>query len=343
MKNLIVSHYAGSIAYGTSTPQSDVDVRGIFCADKINICTPFFPIKEQSVPGEDTKYYEVANYLNMYTQANPNIIESLWVDEKHIIESSVPYRLMRNMREELLSSRVAFTFSGYAFAQLKRIKGHSKWISQPWLETPPDNRRYVSLIQNFTEKKVLRKDFRIEDWNDHTMLHYGNNIFGVCDTSAGSKIITSDGKFNNTAKKESVTQRVAPALLIKYNEEVYRKDVDNHRSYKDWKLNRNEKRSILEEKHGYDTKHAHHLVRLLRMAVEILRTGQVYVLRDDAEELKAIRDGAWTYEEIVEYAEHMNNEVINVHYKNTHLPKTTDIHKAAKLLIQCQEYFWDNA
>jgi len=46
---------------------------------------------------------------------------------------------------------------------------------------------------------------------------------------------------------------------------------------------------VLEAKFGFDTKHAMHLIRLLRMAREILETGVVHVKRPDAEELSAIR------------------------------------------------------
>ena len=44
--NLLVKHYAGSKAYGTSLPTSDTDFRGIFVADPINVRTPFFPVRE---------------------------------------------------------------------------------------------------------------------------------------------------------------------------------------------------------------------------------------------------------------------------------------------------------
>lgn len=52
-----------------------------------------------------------------------------------------------------------------------------------------------------------------------------------------------------------------------------------------------------------NTKHGMHLVRLLRMAREIIETGKVLVNRPDAEELKEIRAGAWTYERMVDFAE----------------------------------------
>src|SRR5208282_6745244 len=46
-----------------------------------------------------------------------------------------------------------------------------------------------------------------------------------------------------------------------------------------WKETRNPARSFLEAEHGYDTKHASHLVRLIRQCREILTTGTVNVQR----------------------------------------------------------------
>lgn len=60
-----------------------------------------------------------------------------------------------------------------------------------------------------------------------------------------------------------------------------------------------EKRRRLVLQHGYDTKNAAHLIRLLRMCVEFLGDGQMRVFRDaDAEELKAIKRGEWPLERV---------------------------------------------
>lgn len=72
------------------------------------------------------------------------------------------------------------------------------------------------------------------------------------------------------------------------------------REYSTWVAHRNPARSELEARHGYDTKHAMHLVRILRMAVEILNDGAVVVERPDRDDLLAVRDGAWTYERLLD-------------------------------------------
>ncbi|MEC8422844.1 MAG: nucleotidyltransferase domain-containing protein [Myxococcota bacterium] len=83
------------------------------------------------------------------------------------------------------------------------------------------------------------------------------------------------------------------------------REVRTWRQYQMWLQKRNAERAALESAHGYDTKHGAHLVRLLRMGREILETGHVHVWRGDrdADELKAIRAGAWSYERMVSWAE----------------------------------------
>lgn len=66
-----------------------------------------------------------------------------------------------------------------------------------------------------------------------------------------------------------------------------------------------QKRKDLIAKYGYDTKFAMHTIRILRMGIEFAMTGVMNVDRTniDAEELKAIKTGAWTEEYFFERAE----------------------------------------
>lgn len=65
-----------------------------------------------------------------------------------------------------------------------------------------------------------------------------------------------------------------------------------------------EKRRALVVKHGYDTKNAAHLIRLLAMCQTFLRTGELEVYRThDADLLRAIKRGEWSLEDVKALAE----------------------------------------
>jgi FlaA1/EpsC-like NDP-sugar epimerase len=78
----------------------------------------------------------------------------------------------------------------------------------------------------------------------------------------------------------------------------------------------------------------------MRMGEEILTTGKVNVLREDADELLAVRNGEWTYEELLSWAEEKDNLVRKVLYKQSDLPKTVDLNLASKILMEVQDMCW---
>jgi len=337
-ENMLVKHYAGSLAYGTNLPTSDVDFRGIFCADPVNVRTPFFTVRESAdVDEEDTKLYELAHFMKLCLDCNPNIVETLWVDDSDITFRTPAYDLLRKHRRELLSSKLAFTFSGYALSQLKRIKGHNKWINNPQPEEPPVPKDFVSLVQNFGSAKVMPGNFHLVQDN-YRLVPYGGELYGLY-AADGYQTYDVRGKLNTNFEGERHTLGT-PEMIVRFNKDEYRTAKEKHEQYWTWKKNRNEARGELEEQFGYDTKHAMHLVRLLRMGVEALRDGEVIVKRPDAEELLAIRNGAWTYDQLVQYAEQKDREVRDVWYKETPLRKKPDIHFAAKLLMEVQDLVW---
>ena len=57
-----------------------------------------------------------------------------------------------------------------------------------------------------------------------------------------------------------------------------------------------------QESSDYNTKSAAHTVRILRMGAEALESGQLIVRRFDSAELRAIRDGAFAFEDFVRFA-----------------------------------------
>lgn len=339
-ENVLVKHYAGSHAYGMALPTSDVDIRGIFCAEPVNIRTPFFPVREVvDTKDEDTKFYELSHFMKLCLECNPNIIETLWTENEDIISRTEAYNHLRLHRTDFLSSKIAFTTSGYAHSQLHRIKGHEKWISNPQPKEPPKPYQYLSMVQWFGNEKLLKPDwdkFR----QGHRLIPYGNNIFGLYEWK-NYNLWDEKGNLNTNFEGDR-TELGLPLMVVQWNKQEYQNAKEKHKQYWNWKKNRNQKRSELEEKFHFDTKHASHLVRLLRMGLEALKDGVINVKRPDADELLDIRNGKWTYNEIIEYAEHMENQVLNVWYKKTHLPKKPNIKLASKVLMEVQDIVWDN-
>jgi uncharacterized protein len=94
-----------------------------------------------------------------------------------------------------------------------------------------------------------------------------------------------------------------------------------------------DKRKQLVERHGYDTKNAAHLIRLLRMGIEFLRDGELNVMRYDAPELLAIKHGEWSLERIKTEAEHLFRRAEEVYDRST-LPAGPDRDAINRLCVE---------
>ena len=340
-ENLLVKHYAGSHSYGMALPTSDVDFRGIFVADPLYVRTPFYNVNELSdASEEDTKSYELSRFMKLALDCNPNVVETLWVDQQHVVHDTPAYQLLRSHAGDFLTSKIAMTTSGYALGQLKRIKGHNKWIMNPQPVEAPQQVDYMKLVHNFTTAKM--HSVSVRDYHTgYRLVPYSGETYGLYPMDGYSPFNAETGALNTDYQGDSHSLGT-PELIVKFNKAEYLADKDVWSNYWTWKKNRNAYRSELEEQYGYDTKHAAHLVRLLRMGAEALETGKLNVFRPDAQELLSIRHGAWTYEEVVEYAEHMDNHVRKVLLPKTHLPPKPDMLLAANLIINIQDMVWHN-
>jgi hypothetical protein len=76
------------------------------------------------------------------------------------------------------------------------------------------------------------------------------------------------------------------------------------------------KRKGLVTKFGYDTKNAAHTIRILRMAREIADEQPMRVFRPDAEELKAIKRGEWSIDDVKAEADRLLTEIRELEAKN---------------------------
>jgi len=100
------------------------------------------------------------------------------------------------------------------------------------------------------------------------------------------------------------------------------------------------KRAALVEAHGYDLKFAYHVVRLLLEAEQILTAGDIDLERD-REQLKGIRRGDWTLEQLEQWAQNKEH-ALEALYSTSHLPYGPDEAKLKRHLLHCLEAHYGN-
>jgi len=101
-----------------------------------------------------------------------------------------------------------------------------------------------------------------------------------------------------------------------------------------------DKRKSLVEKFGYDTKNAAHLIRLLRMGIEFLSEGNLYVHRHDAPELRDIKAGKWSLEQVKREAKRLF-ELAEEAYVRSKLPPQPDRQVVSQLTANLVQIAWD--
>jgi hypothetical protein len=116
-------------------------------------------------------------------------------------------------------------------------------------------------------------------------------------------------------------------------QKAYDADLKHWHHYQTWRKERNPARARLENRHGYDTKHAMHLVRLLKMGEEVLSKGTLIVRRPDAEWLLGIRDGALNYEALLRLANELTAS-LDAQVSASSLPDAPDTEAAEDLLVR---------
>jgi hypothetical protein len=73
------------------------------------------------------------------------------------------------------------------------------------------------------------------------------------------------------------------------------------------------------------------------MGREVLEKGEVIVKRPDADELLAIRNGAWTYEKLITWAEEQEHLMDDLYRTSTAVPKEPNRKALDALCVEVME------
>ncbi len=349
---------SGSRAHGLSGPRSDVDLKGVAIAPAWRLLgiLPTFEqaddteamavflgdlSEEEAQVAQATKVegsvYALDKFARLCADANPNLLEVLFCRDNELRRCSPLGAELRAHRRLFLSQKAAFTFTGYALAQLKRIQGHRQWLLNP--PAAPPTRAAFGLPERtlLPRDQLLAVDAAVQKRLDEWQPDWGplpaseiQRLEGRIAAFLGEVMSTTDTLWHHAARSIGLDDNLIEATD---RERRYRASQRAWEQYRTWQRLRNPARAVLEAKFGYDTKHGAHLVRLLRMGREIVETGEVHVWRRDrdGDELMAIRNGAWSYEVLVDHAEQEAERLRRV--AHSPLPMAPDIDAVNKLVV----------
>jgi len=331
---LVVKFLAGSHLYGTNTPQSDIDERGVFIPTEEYFLGFLDRIEQMELKKEDIVYYDIRKFCSLAMEGNPNIIELLFVPSDKWIEYSSEWQHIVDNTSLFLSKKIKHTFSGYAHSQLGRIQRHRAWLLDPPTKPPERvdyglpfdrpliskdqigafNRFLVTALLEIREKHSLRE--LLEEMEETRDFYSLINATKKPDWEAIHHLVPVSENF----------------IVAVQRERAYLQAKRDWDAYLSWKKNRNLERSELEKKFGYDTKHAAHLYRLMSECEELMIYKTLTFPRPDAEFLLDIRRGALSYAELMQHVERYD-EWFNNLYDRTDLPHKPKIAAVNKLCI----------
>jgi uncharacterized protein len=301
--NIILLTTGGSHAYGTDTPNSDLDIRGITLNSAEEILTMEYNDKPVEDRATDTVVYFLKQIVTLLLNCNPNTIEILGTKPEQLFICTEEGKLLRDNVQLFLSKKAAVSFGGYAIAQLRRLQNALARDSYPQKE------KEQHILSSIQKQLLTLSDRYRELTGDELKLYLGSSEKECFDEEIFMDISLKHYPLRDFKNVYSEMNNVL-------------KDYDklNHRNSKKDELHLN--------------KHAMHLIRLLIMGTEILEGKGVHTYREkEIPLLMDIRNSKYSYNEIFKLVDMFDSE-FKYASQNTVLPDNPDYSNVQELIME---------
>lgn len=302
--NIIFKCKFGSHLYGTNTPESDLDYKGIFIEDIDNIILKkdkHVVIKKTGKDDTrntkddiDIEYKELREFLKDCMDGQTYALDMLFVPEEFVLKTSDEWKFIQKYRKKLLSRNVA-PFIGYCRQQAGKygLKGSRMGELERVLsiakkrEFFPESKK-ARLIEDILPEISLSEYVRLTEHTD----------------------------------REGRTNRFLEVIGKKFNYNIFVKEMVKvlQTCY-----DRYGKRAIeAKNNNGVDWKAISHAFRCMYELDELARTGEIKFPLKQAEYLKEIKQGKLEYKTLAEELARTMDKVIKFVENNSKLPKEPD-------------------
>jgi predicted nucleotidyltransferase len=362
----------GSQAYGTATPESDIDRKFIYVLPKEDIYGLNYI--QQIDENKDFVGYEIKRFLELLAVNNPTIIEFIGeYPEECILYKHPAYDFILEHKEKFITKQCKKSFAGYGKSQVIKATGLNK--KQNWeaakvtRKTPMDFCYVIEGYKSIPLKKILK----FQQWKqkfcglaaipharDMYALFYDWNavkcfdeFYSEKERETYKKKLKKQGKpfgfgykgieleDSNKIRLSSVPKGEKVEYIVYYNEDGYSQHAKEYKEYQIWLKERNENRYVTNKQHGqqYDSKNILHLKRLLDMSREIAEGKGIIVRRPNIDELMAIRRGDVVLEEVLAKSTEEIKEIDKL-FDNSNLPDKVDKNFMHELLVKIRTEFY---
>ena len=368
----------GSQAYGTATPDSDIDKKFVYILPEDYVFgTKYIP---QIEVNKDYVGYEIKRFLELIASNNPTLLEMLYSPEDCILIEHPVFRKVLKEKDKFITKICSSSFGGYATQQIKKAKGLDKkqnyeidrivrkepfdfcyviegYSSVPlkeFLETREMEQKFcgVTNVPHARDMYALFYDWKAHycfaeseseedrEYNKNELKRRGETV------GLGYKGIykTGEGKSkseSNSLRLSSIPKDEDVYAIFHYNKDGYTAHCNDYNEYEKWLLTRNKQRWVETKTHGQkiDGKNMMHCARLIQMSVEIAEGKGLIVRRPDAQDLLKIRRGEISLEDLIKKAE-QEIEKMDKLFKESNLPDFVDKELIHELLVKIRKEFY---
>lgn len=132
---ILYQYVRGSHLYGLNNVNSDIDTGGVYYEPIEHVIGLGLDYSDEiSDDKHDNVIYELQKFFNLLRTSNPTMLESLFVDDEHVIFEHPVMEEIRKHRNSFLSKELYKPFVGYAESQIKKATGLHKLCVNPVTE-----------------------------------------------------------------------------------------------------------------------------------------------------------------------------------------------------------------
>lgn len=246
----------GSHAYGTNTPTSDLDLKGVAIPPREYFLGFAQHFEQAEVREPDMVIYELRKFMQLAADCNPNIIETLFTDPSdHLGVTALGEKLLA-ARDLFVSRRARYTFSGYAMAQMRRLETHYRWVKAP-PPAPPRREDFGLAALSEDEEARLKAlhgeiDRLVKTWDTDLSALPKDTQDELREriTEALSERVAAESESWRAASRHLGLNDETIHTLARERE--FRARLREWEQFASWLKSRNPKRAEFEAKYGYD-------------------------------------------------------------------------------------------